>query len=126
MWDEPVVPAPAPGAKKPGPPPPPPKGTAEFEQWKRNEILAAVRTEGRHIGAQHGKLLAEYEGALAILQTKWGGVSMWERMSEAEKRDWVERAGQEFDKLPQLPKYDTPEKASAALEGLDKARVPDT
>jgi Domain of unknown function (DUF4157) len=98
------VPAPAPGAS---PAPPPVPGSPE-----------AVRAEAVAIGQKWGELLADRDLALDTLQTKHGGVSVWDRMKPEEKRDFANKVQDQFVTLPVLPQYDKPELMAAQDDGF--------
>ena len=78
----------------------------------------AIRSEAARIGERWGHLLGEYDVALETLQTKWGGVSAWDRMTPKEKSDWTAEAQEQFARLPVLPKVEKPELAAAQEEGF--------
>jgi hypothetical protein len=98
------VPAPAPGVS---PPPPPVPGS-----------LDAVRAEAVEIGQKWGTLLADRDIALDTLQTKRGGVSVWDRMKPEEKQDFANKVQQQFTLLPILPQYDKPDLIAAQDDGF--------
>jgi hypothetical protein len=101
---QPFVPAPA------GPvsvPPPRVPGGAED-----------VRSRAMKIGEQWGDLLGMYDVALETLQTKWAGVSAWDRMTPKDKAEWSNNVQDAFAKLPVLPRVDKPELAAAQEEGF--------
>jgi hypothetical protein len=101
---KPFVPAPAPGVFVP---PPPLPGTP-----------AAIKSEATRIGTAWGTLLGERDVALETLQTKWAGVSVWDRMKPEERSAWAKNAESEFAKLPVLPQYDKPDLVAAQEEGF--------
>lgn len=84
------TPAPAPGAS---PPPPPVPGS-----------IQADFATGMAIGRAHGRFLADADQFMSTLKTEHGGVSLWERMTPAERTAAVERIQRELQNLPQLPK----------------------
>jgi hypothetical protein len=70
------------------------------------------------IGKKWGELLADRDIALDTLQTKRGGVSVWDRMKPEEKQNFTNKVQQQFLLLPNLPRYDKPELIAAQEEGF--------
>lgn len=103
------TPAPAPGAS---PPPPPVPNTA-----------AAVKQDAVKVGMAWGSLLGEYDVALSTLKEKRLGVSVWDRMTDAEKEKWGNDAKKQFDTLPTLTAPGRPEMVAAQDEGFEMGVV---
>jgi hypothetical protein len=79
---------------------------------------SAARAEAFKIGQQWGQLLADRDMALNTLQTKYGGVSVWDRMTTQEKKDFAKKAQDQFALLPILPQYADPNMISAQDDGF--------
>jgi hypothetical protein len=84
------TPAPAPGASPPAPPVP--------------GSIQADFTTGMDIGRAHGRFLADADQFMSTLKADHGGVSLWERMTQAERDAAVARIQRDYRNLPRLPK----------------------
>src|SRR5215471_17279022 len=84
------TPAPAPGATARQPLPP---------------LIEAARREAERVGREYGKFKADLEQDFYMMfQTPYmGGIVLWDRMNNDERRKHLENVQREMDKLPKLP-----------------------
>ena len=109
-WPAPQSFYPAPASRVDIPPPPVPGGPDE------------ARVQAFGVGQQWGDLLAQEDIAVDQLQSKQMGVSVWDRMTAAEKTDWAKKVEDEFAKLPTLA--DTkPENQAAQDQGFQSGMM---
>ncbi len=100
------TPAPAAGATPPSPPPP------------SQAAKIAARAEGVGIGKTYGQFREWEENFLDLLNTPHGGVSVWDRMSTAERVTATKKIQDLYNGLPQLSPQTDPELAAAQRDGF--------
>lgn len=78
----------------------------------------AVREEAEYVGSQWGLRLADRDIALDTMQAKYGGSSLWDRMTAKDKQSFAEEVKERFAKIPELPQYSEPGLAEAQESGF--------
>jgi hypothetical protein len=98
--------------ERPAPPPPPtPEQTAALN-------------EGRRLGVQYGQFEADLEQFNNAIHRKWGGVSLWDRLSATERQQFTNNVIREYNRLPPLTAhFSDPAVSDFALRGFNESRV---
>ncbi len=103
MDPPPSSPAPAPGASARQPPPP---------------QLESARLEGEKLGRLYGAFEAKVQLFDDLFGKKWGGVTVWDRTPDADKKSILGRLVQDIAALPKLPAMSSRPEAMALREGF--------
>ena len=91
----------------------------EEEAKYTSQQLEAFR-EGREQGEIYGQFEADLQEFSEIVQRKWAGVSLWDRMTEEEKQEITNNIIKKYNSLPELSKhFSDPETAEFALRGFN-------
>ncbi|WP_434043958.1 MULTISPECIES: SpvB/TcaC N-terminal domain-containing protein [Sorangium] len=122
MWDERVVPAPAPGVKKPDPPPPPGKDFAaqKAAEEERRAVEQAERL-GTELGGKFGKAIGEAHEALKTLDSLTAGALPRILKSNPKFVDELQAGlAEKLNAIPELPTFTDPKLAEAAQRGFER------
>ncbi|WP_437776712.1 SpvB/TcaC N-terminal domain-containing protein [Sorangium sp. So ce1097] len=122
MWDERVVPAPAPGVKKPDPSPPPGKDfAAQKAAEEARQAAAQAERRGTELGGKFGKAIGEAQEALKTLDSLTAGALP--RILKSNPKFVEElQAGlaEKLNAIPELPAFTDPKLAEAARRGFER------
>ncbi|WP_437912409.1 RHS repeat-associated core domain-containing protein [Sorangium sp. So ce302] len=122
MWDERVVPAPAPGVKKPDAPPPPGKDfAAQKAAEAARQATAQAERLGAELGGKFGKAIGEADEALKTLDSLTAGALPRILKSNPKFVEELQTGlAEKLNAIPELPTFTDPKLAEAAQRGFER------
>jgi RHS repeat-associated protein len=122
MWDEPVVPAPAPGPKRTEPPPPGGKDYASSKAIEETrQAAAAADRVGAELGGKFGKAIGDAQEALETLNSLTAGALPRILKSNPDFVDELQSGlATKLNAIPELPTYSDPKLAEIARKGFER------